>query len=67
MMVFELIAQLEKLPPTMQVMIDQTSEGMDMFKFAAVQCAAEIGLPNLLGGADEQVALISHQDFGDDD
>ena len=66
-MVFELIAQLEKLPPTMQVLIDQTSEGMDLFKFVSVECAAEIGVPDLLGGPDEQVVLISHQDLSDDE
>jgi len=65
MMVFELIAQLEKLPPTMRVMLDQTSENMEMFKFAPVECAAEIGLPDMLGGS-EQIAVISHQDLGDD-
>lgn len=42
MTVIDLIIKLQQLPPDMEVMIDQTIAGSEMFKFAEVNWCDEV-------------------------
>lgn len=63
MKVIDVIIALQQIDPNMDVMIDSTTENMEMFHLMSLVSISEVGIPDEITGKNKNVILFSHNEL----